>query len=162
MIQRIQTIYFIAIIILCAVLCSGAIIKVVQPAADGKGEVEYALNLFYFSVIEPGSGVKIDLQFPLIALAALVMGLTVLIIFSYKDRAKQMRYTKVNFLMMLLLVLAVFSKAAMSIPGFSFGKIFPYSIFGSIIFLFMFYLNWRALRLIKKDDELVKSADRIR
>jgi len=28
--------------------------------------------------------------------------------------------------------------------------------------MFLFYLNWRALRLVKKDEDLVKSADRIR
>jgi hypothetical protein len=30
------------------------------------------------------------------------------------------------------------------------------------LMIFMFYLNWRAIMLVKRDEELVKSADRIR
>ena len=63
---------------------------------------------------------------------------------------------------MFVLVLAVFAKAMMAIPTFTFGKLFPYSAIGMMLLTFLFYLNWRALRLVKKDEDLVKSADRIR
>jgi hypothetical protein len=161
MVQRIQTIYFIAIIIICATLCTGAVIKIMEPLATG-GNGEYNLNLFYYTAIENGVLTATKLQFELIAIAAIIIGLTITIIFSFKDRAKQKKLAKVNYIIMLLLVLTVFAKALILFPAFSFSKIFPYSSIGVMLMGFLFYLNWRAIRLIKKDDELVKSADRIR
>ena len=161
MIQRIQTIYFIAVILICATLCTGSVIKVTEITSPGMN-TEYNLNLFYFTSIENGIPVKNELQFILIALVALIIGLTVTIIFSFKDRPKQLKLGKVNYIIMLVLVLAVFAKAMMSIPVFSFGKLFPYSAIGMMLMAFLFYLNWRALRLVKKDDEMVKNSDRIR
>ncbi len=161
MLQRIQTIYFIAIIIITATLCTGSIIKITETTPLGVTN-EYNLNLFYFTALENGNVTANEMQFTLIAIAAIIIGLTALIIFTFKDRPKQMKLAKVNYLMMLLLLLAVFTKAMIYIPMFSFGKIFPYSAFGLVLIVFLFYLNWRAIRLVRKDDELVKSADRIR
>jgi hypothetical protein len=73
-----------------------------------------------------------------------------------------MKFARINYIFMLLLTLAVFAIAMKDIPDFSFGKIFPYSTFGLLLIVFLFYLNWRAIRLIRKDDDLVKSADRLR
>jgi hypothetical protein len=161
MIQRIQTIYFIAIIIICATLCTGSVLKTMETLPAG-GTGEYNLNLFYYTAIENGTLIASKLQFELIAVAAIIIGLTVTIIFSFKDRHKQKKLAKVNYLMFLLLLLTVFVKAIFLFPAFSFGKLFPYSSLGIMLIFFMVYLNWRAIRLIKKDDDLVKSADRIR
>jgi hypothetical protein len=160
MIQRLQTLYFAAIIIICASLCSGAIIKVVQPLSDGS-QGSYSLNVFYYTTNEYNQPTS-NLQIELIALASIIIGLATVCIFSYKDRMKQIKLAKTNYLMFTLLILAVYGKAAMLIPDFSLAKVFPYSMFGLVMMLFMFYLNWRAIRLIKKDEDLVKSADRIR
>lgn len=161
MIQRIQTIYYIAIIIICATLCTGSVVKVIEANPAG-GSSEYNLNLFHYTAIENGLLVKNELQIALIALAAIIIGITGVVIFSYRDRVKQIKLSKVNYLIMLLLVLTVFAKAMLYIPAFSFGKMFPYSSVGFLLMVFLFYLNWRAIRLVKKDEELVKSADRIR
>ena len=161
MIQRIQTIYFIAIIIICATLCSGSVIKVNERSASGISS-ENTLNLFYYTLFEYGVVVKNELVFIFIALVSIITGVTLTIIFSFKDRLKQLKLGKVNYIIMLVLVLAVFAKAMMAIPTFSFAKLFPYSAIGLMLMMFLFYLNWRALRLVKKDEDLVKSADRIR
>jgi uncharacterized membrane protein len=57
---------------------------------------------------------------------------------------------------------ATFSTAALKIPGFNMSSLSFASTFGIALMIFMFYLNWRAIMLIKRDEELVKSADRIR
>jgi hypothetical protein len=161
MIQRIQTIYFIAIIIICATLCTGSVIKTMETLPTG-GTGEYNLNLFYYTALENGALTASKVQFELIAIVAIIIGLTVTVIFSFKDRMKQKKLAKVNYIIMLVLALAVFTKAVILFPTFSFSKIFPYSSFGLMLICFLFYLNWRAIRLIKKDEELVRSADRIR
>jgi hypothetical protein len=53
-------------------------------------------------------------------------------------------------------------KAYLFIPNFSSDKMMISSIFGIAIFLFIVYLNVRVYVLIKKDEDLVRSADRIR
>jgi len=105
---------------------------------------------------------SMSIQYGLIAIAAILIGLTIGIIFSYKNREKQMKLTRLNFLVMAMLYSASFAKAINYIPGFEFSKLMPYSTLGIMLMIFNFYLNWRVLRLIKKDDDLVKSADRIR
>jgi hypothetical protein len=173
MIQRIQTIYLIAIIVLTSVMCSGNLLSIKQASSNNINE-EYDLNLFYYKVTEVRKAVSngqevqtsvvksVTMQYGLIAIAAMLIGLTLTIIFSYKNREKQIKLTKLNFLLMAMLYTAIFAKAINYIPGFEFNKLMPYSTLGVMLMLFNLYLNWRVLRLIKKDDNLVKSADRIR
>jgi len=161
MIQRIQTVYLVTIIILTCVMCKGSLISIQSPNASGSMDI-YNLNIFYFNAVENGSTTHNDIQFGLIAIAALQILLTAVIIFSFKDRPRQMKLVRFNFLVMFMLVAGIFSKAVMDIPTFSFSKMFPYSIFGFTMMVMIIYLNWRVLMLIKRDDEMVKSADRIR
>ena len=173
MIQRIQTVYLIAIIVLTSVMCSGSLLSLKQSNPTN-GVDEYDLNIFYFKVTEVQKSMtggqatqtsvikSITMQYGLIAIAAILIGLTISIIFSYKNREKQMKLTRLNFLVMAMLYSAVFAKAINYITGFEFSKLMPYSTLGIMLMIFNFYLNWRVLRLIKKDDDLVKSADRIR
>jgi hypothetical protein len=173
MIQRIQTVYLIAIIVLTSIMFSGSLLSLKQPNPTN-GVDEYDLNIFYFKVTEvqksmvgghetQTSAIKsMSIQYGLIAIAAILIGLTISIIFNYKNREKQMKLTRLNFLVMAMLYSAVFAKAINYIPGFEFSKLMPYSTLGIMLMIFNFYLNWRVLRLIKKDDDLVKSADRIR
>ena len=73
MIQRIQTIYFIAIIIICATLCSGSAIKVTQTGPDNM-ITEYNLNLFHYKVVENGIQTINEVQIILIALVSIEIG----------------------------------------------------------------------------------------
>jgi Domain of unknown function (DUF4293) len=173
MIQRIQTVYLVAIIVLVSIMCTGSLLSIKQQNTNN-GIDEYDLNIFYFkhTAVQNAmlngketqtSAIKsISLQYGLIAIAAILIGLTLTIMFSYKNREKQMKLTRLNFLIMSMLYAALFAKAINYMPGFEFGKLMPYSSIGVMLMIFNLYLNWRVLRLIKKDDELVKSADRIR
>lgn len=160
MIQRIQTIYLLAIVIIISTLCGVNIIHATITSANGS--TEYLLNLFYFTVKQNTAVTETHLQWGLILIAAIIIGLSVLAIMSFKDRAKQMLYCKINFLAMIALIAAITAKTYSYIPGFSFSMLMLPSIFSLSFLIFMLYLNWRALALIQKDDELIKSADRIR
>ncbi len=160
MIQRIQTIYLIAIIVLIAMMCNGSLISIQNTNENGTIDT-YNLNIFYFNTIESNVA-KSEIQYGLIAIAAALVAFTLFIIFSFKNRAKQKKLVRINFLFMLILISALFSKAVMYIPGFTITKMLPYSTFGVMMLLFIVYLNWRTLMLIKRDEEILKSADRIR
>lgn len=160
MLQRLQTIYFIAIILICSVLFGGSIINV-HSDINGKS-IDYTLNLLYFNTYENSSLVSSSIQYELIALAALVIVWVVKVIRSYNDRMQQIQHAKKTYLFLLILGIAVFAKAAMKIPGFNMSGLNSSSIFGLALFLFTFYLNWRAISMIKRDEEAVRSADRLR
>lgn len=160
MIQRLQTVYFIAIILIAAMACGGSLINVHQMS---EGMVkDYILNMIYLRSYENGVLVSQTIMWELIALVSVTIGWTINIILGFKNRTRQILHTKINFLVIMLLIIALFVKAFTAIPEFSFGTLSMGSTFGLALVFFMLYLNLRALLLIRKDDNLVKSADRIR
>ncbi len=160
MIQRLQTVYFIAIILIAAVSCGGELISSHQmlPAMVK----DYTLNSVYFKSYENGTLVSSSIQYELVAMVAIIIAWTIKVIAGYKNRPKQMLHTKINFLFIGVFIILLFVKAFVLIPDFNFSGMSLKSTFGVALLLFMVYLNLRALMLIKKDEELVKSADRIR
>jgi hypothetical protein len=161
MIQRIQSVFLALIIILVATLCGIKILHLVYVAPETIS-TEYILNLFYFNKLENGVLVESNLQIGLILLASIVIGLSLYILFNFKNRVRQMMFTQINMLAILSMVAAFGVKAYLFIPHFSSEKMMLPSIIGIALFLFIIYLNVRVYYLIKKDEELVKSADRIR
>lgn len=160
MIQRLQTVYFIAIIIICGVSCGGELVSSHQMIP---GLVkDYTLNSIYFRVFENGNLVSSSIQYGLIVLVSLIIGWTINIIMGYKNRVRQILHTKINFVFIGMYMVALFATAFVKIPDFSFSAMSMKSAFGIALLIFMIYLNMRALMLIKKDEELVRSADRLR
>jgi glucan phosphoethanolaminetransferase (alkaline phosphatase superfamily) len=160
MIQRLQTVYFIGIIFICAIACGGSLINYHQM---GEGMVkDYILNMIYLRSYENGMLVSQSIMWELIALVSIIIGWTVNIILGFKNRTRQILHTKINFVFIALLIIAVFVKAFTAIPDFTFGTLSMQSTFGLALLFFMLYINLRALLLIRKDDNLVKSADRLR
>lgn len=171
MIQRIQTIYLFGIIVIALLTCTGQVMDNNQliPAtnvgdsavAQGKSMV-YVMNSIYFNVYNNGVMERSSIQFDLIALVALIVGWTLNIIFGFKDRARQMKHVRINFIFIGAFLAAYIVKAFILIPNFSFGNMSIKSTVGMALIIFMLYINLRALLLIRKDDNLVKSADRLR
>lgn len=175
MIQRIQTVYLFAIIVLALITCTGQIIdfhsnfptnEAGVAAADSTtitGQVEgYTLNAIYFNHYVNGTLQNSDIQFGLILLVSAIIGWTLNIILGYKNRKRQMLHAKINFVIIAMYLAAVLAKAFTQIPNFTFANMTLKASVGLALIIFMFYLNLRALLLMRKDDELVKSADRLR
>lgn len=87
------------------------------------------------------------------------MLISVISIFLYKNRTKQLKWVKIGIYIQIIAL------------GFSAGVLFSLGGFGvflwqesmSVFFLFLsLALMWRAGRNIKKDEDLVRSMDRIR
>lgn len=140
--------------------CGGSLINVHQMS---EGLVnDYIMNLIYLRAFENGTLVSQTIMWELIALVSVIIGWTINIILGFKNRTRQILHTKINFLLIALLIVVLFVKAFTAIPNFAFGTLSMQSTFGLALLFFMLYLNLRALLLIRKDDNLVKSADRIR
>ena len=152
MIQRVQTIFLFAV-----VLCLGAylIFGTWQSLGDSAPQRLFA---FYFLKLVDGEEVKTFMPFVIsgaFALAAIVVAL--IEIFSYKNRILQMKLGLANTLLIFVSVGAEFYfiyQLEKSVSGsIDFGIFFPVS---AIIF------NRFAGRSIKKDEDLIRSVDRIR
>lgn len=175
MIQRIQTVYFFAIIVLALITCTGKIIDFQSSfptneagvvAADSTSidgqAFDYTLNAIYFNKYENKILKSSEIQYGLIILVSIIIGWTLNIIFSFKNRKRQIFHAKINFVFIGIYLAAVFAKAFTQIPNFTFANMTLKASMGLALIIFMLYLNLRALLLLRKDDELVKRADRIR
>jgi len=161
MIQRIQSLYLLGIMLIVATLCSINIIHAVQ-ITEGMPAKEYFLNLFYFTVKQNGVVTESKLQWLLILITAIIIGLSLAALTSYKNRRKQLLYCKLNFLLFIVLLVAFTAAIYTNIPSFNSTTLSMQSGIGISLILFLFYFNWRAHALILKDEELIKSTDRIR
>lgn len=133
----------------------------VYVVPEGK-TTEYVLNLFYFNTLENGVLIESKMQILLILLASVVIGLSIYILMNYKNRVRQMTFTLLNLVAIVSLAAAFGIQAYMYIPNFQSEKMLMPSVIGLTLFIFIIYLNIRVYFLIKKDEDLVRSADRIR
>jgi len=143
MIQRIQSIYLMILFI-----------------ANGIGVF---LNQTVFSKVNQGfvklNVLTIDLIF--IITAIILMILSLITIFKFKNRILQMRFCQFIIFLNLVFVgiIGVYVYRQLNLPG---GFSYPEKGIEWIIALFSIVFAVLAKKAIKSDDELVKSADRFR
>ncbi|MEI6062107.1 MAG: DUF4293 domain-containing protein [Bacteroidota bacterium] len=158
MIQRIQTLYlslaFIAIALLFAF-----------PLAQFFGENgAYVFSVTGLKNMVPGGPNVFNpmLYLPLVVVAVSIGMLTVYTIFQFKNRSLQVKLTNIGVLAAIILIMGIFflyipmiEKKISIVPDYrkAFGIYLPLV---ALVFLVM------ANRAIKRDDKLVRSADRLR
>lgn len=149
MIQRIQSLYLILIIALM-------ILMFLFPLA------EFLINEQFYSFYHNGvknSNVFLYHTYPQTILIVVITLFSVITIFLYKNRNFQMRLCRLNMMLLLGLLILLgfyiykFIQSENAIWSFSVFSIVP------IITIILYYLAYKG---IKKDDNLVKSIDRIR
>ncbi len=165
MIQRIQTIY-----LLLAFICSAILLFI--PV--------FSLDVYFFeedknSVILTAYGFQKDqtlVSFPFYIFFILSSLLTFMAILFYKNRPKQIKITRLNLIINLMisggfLIFSLFGKNAIinSLKEEGFGNIekiqFVPNLGYFLLFLTLPFL-FLAIRGIKSDENLVKSLDRLR
>lgn len=143
MIQRIQTIYLIFLFLF-----------------NGIG---IFLNRYVLSRIEEGfvelNVLTLDIVF--IMLSALLLILSIITIFNYKRRGLQIRFCQfmISLNLFFIVIIGVYVYRQLSLPG---GFSFPEKGIEWIIAFISIVFALLARKAIKRDDELVKSADRFR
>jgi hypothetical protein len=158
MIQRIQTLYlalaFIALVLLFFI-----------PLATFISEMAY-LKLYLTGLINPtpDGAVPFPLTYflPQVIAAVAIAILSITSVFLYKNRAKQMQFINISVMLNILLILAIMfvyiplieRKTGIK-PDFASGV----GIYLPVVSLMFLVL---ANRAIKRDDRLVRSADRLR
>lgn len=155
MIQRIQTLYLLAIVIL-----SGFVIF--SPVADLTNEAD---NLIYLvdwkgiSLVKPTGNIIESNVWWLTTVSTIVPVIALITIFSFKNRLKQIRLSVINmfFIVSFYLVLFIYLWSACTRLHTDWHlrmvAVFP---------LINLILSYLAIGAIGKDENLVKSTDRIR
>jgi len=151
MIQRIQSVY----LLLVTALLASNIFLPVGSFLDKSG-VAYPFTPLNVNIPSAGLNYTPWGLLSLLVLAALVALAT---IFLYKNRKLQIRMCVFNTLIMagyyiVFLLFMLLSKAS-SLASFQFA-------FGLCIPVIAIILNYLAIRAIRKDEDMVKAADRLR
>lgn len=154
MIQRVQTIYLVL-----AVAAIAAIFFLPLAHITGYSE-EFYLNA---SGIYKSSGELVESAFIISGLLAVELLFILLVIFLYKKRNRQMMLGKLNLLILTALIAVIFFYAdyAKSLSGLPEDTLVNYE-FACLLPVIAIILNYLAIRAIKKDEELVRAADRLR
>lgn len=156
MIQRIQTVYLFFIAVLAG-------LTVGFPVADlvnAKEHLMYLLDIRGISLIQPDGVAVFQTSTSMLTTFAAVFGTISLIsIFSYKKRMKQIRLCVINFFFMLgyYVVFAIYLAMACHSLSADWHLRAPV-----VLPLIAAILNYLAIGAIGKDEKLVKSLDRLR
>jgi hypothetical protein len=157
MIQRFQSLF----LLLAATAC---ILLFFFPVAFFFNEAFGNYKFFITGVhcMDPDPKVQFSIWFvaPLFVLTAISSILSLVTIFLYRNRLLQLRLTAFNILFTILLVVLIFLFYAGKIQGYT--QIAPSYQAGVFFPLFSLVCLVLANRWIRKDEALVKAADRLR
>lgn len=157
MIQRIQTLFL-------ALAAATVLLMFTLPLAEYRvGGQGFVLGLHGLLFADGSEVEDVSLQMPLVALAMALAAMWVIVVFLYRNRSRQVRLIRYTYLVGAALVVAEWmthrsvvsflkgagTTEAMLQPGF----------FLPLAGLALAFLSERAIR---KDEELVRSADRLR
>jgi len=157
MLQRIQSIFLALVVIL------GVIASFVPVLSFANAESVYVMNLYKTVAVSETADI-IAKNMGVGVLQGVVQLLALVIIFLFKNRGLQMKLAKLNILLIALQIAAIvmYIDTVKTAIGTTVADIAIGVKFGAIIPLLSLILTYLAIHFIKKDDKLVRSADRLR
>lgn len=158
MIQRVQSLYLLAAALLAALLF---VLPLVEY--DRVDHLRFTLTVLGLSTADGVPVTDVSLKLPLHVLTGILAGMLLACIFFFKDRPRQVRFVRFTYLVAVALLVAEWITHGSvrayleqeSNLGYTLLPAF-YLPFGCIV------LGLLAERAIKKDEALVRSADRLR
>lgn len=158
MIQRIQSLFLLLVALLGIVFSFTPIIELIDY------ENFFTMNAYYVFITEENSHEIVFKNMGVGVLAGIITLLATYIIFLYKNRGLQLKLSKLILLLLALKLVAIFiyiEAATSRITTNEEHLLINYKI-GIIIPILSLLFTYLAIHFIKKDDELVRSADRLR
>ncbi len=158
MIQRIQTIFlFIAIVALG--------LMAYFPIADFYSNTAiYSLNVIELESLTPDAPIPFPEWFftPITATVALIIILDIIALFSFKKRKRQINLTQVTIFLNVVLIVGTLFFYINEVEDITKSQVDYQGAFGIYLPLISLVFNVLAQRFIRKDEALVRSADRLR
>ena len=158
MIQRIQSVFLLLVFVL------GATLFVLPVLGFTSYESSYIMNAYHTFDITDASKI-VSKNVGIGAMQGLISLLALATIFLYKKRQLQIKLCKLNLLLVTIQIAALVLYIDVAKEGIS--PTSPNDVIigvklGTFIPLISFVLLYLATRFIKKDEDLVRSADRLR
>lgn len=151
MIQRIQSVYLLLATISLVVCCC---LPLATFSTEGLGLPSVLRNLF---LLDAQGHILSYVPVVLLVLITLAVAVTVLAVFGYKNRKRQMKTCLMAMLFEALWIVAYAVVCKFECPGTVW-----HPAVGGALPIVAFILTWLARRAIWADEKLVRSADRIR
>lgn len=155
MIQRLQSLYLLLTTLLSLLFLNGSILSFINKSGS-------VLKLTFSNILKLTQGQPAELVeklLPLSAIIILVPLVSLITIFLFKNRKLQMRMTIFLIALTIILILALVHVSMSIIAKFDASIVFGYKMILPVLLLLFAFLAYRG---IKKDDQLVKSYDRLR
>ncbi len=155
MIQRIQTVYLLLIVIISGFIMFTPVADLISHATN----LNYLVDFKGISLIKPTGNTLESNTWGLITITAVVPIIALITIFSYKNRVKQIRLSVINMIFMVgyyLVLLSYLWPACVRLQADWHLHI------ASVLPIINLILNFLAIGAIGKDENLVKSLDRLR
>lgn len=161
MIQRIQHIYI--FLILLAGLWFSSAILMEFPASPGSGQ-RLAIKATGAILYQNQSETILSENKTILWTVLLLILNCIVILFMFKKREKQIGLCLLNYFLIGGVMLSLFYmlSSQTNFNTFRFDQLEGNSFLSYLLGIVMMILNYLAIRGIKKDDALVRSADRIR
>lgn len=159
MIQRIQSLYLLIAIVFMAIFAFTPFINLITPAGT------YQMNCLGTNLTAPAEGiaetaiVASSQNFILAIVSALIAVMSILAIFLFKDRMKQILVCRINilFYITLYVVMGLLIYNNYTALGATTFKTTTYIIFPICALI----TNWMAMQAINKDEQLVRDSERM-
>lgn len=157
MIQRIQSLYLFLAFVAC-------VLTFFFPLASfwaGEGS-SYRFYITGLETLVPDDNTSHTNSIPLIAINVIIGLMAIIILFLYKNRLLQMKMLRFNIMLNIVLILLIFFfyvpaiERATNVEADYTSEIGIYFPLICLVFLYL------ANRYIRKDEKLVRSADRLR
>ena len=155
MLQRIQTIY---ILLFCVVMFLAAFC----PFASGV-YLNDSIYFLYPTGWQSQSSLEGFNNYPFFTSYLVSISFAILMLVNYKKRSKQLRYGKICYFFVLLSVVIMFLELSNGLENLEkVNKDAVQYLYGMYLLIASLPIIFLANRAIKKDDNLVKSLDRLR
>ena len=167
MLQRIQTIYLLltGISIGLLFIFDFSDIEVIKPVSEDivtHPDAQPVTILNFLGFTNENGTTQNTIPYVFLILPGLVFALISFCIFKYKKRILQIKICQINMLLMLVILLLIFYESDKYVELYLLDHGIVYYKLGTLLPILGVIFNLLASRAIKKDEELVRSANRIR
>lgn len=158
MIQRVQTLFLLGAVIISIVLFFTPLSEKTYVDPTTASEVKMVLNIDKSVVIQSDVTNPEEANYLLLVLNLLILAASIFIIFKYKNRNSQLRLCMLTTLLtMVLLVLIFYYSEKMGL-----ADVKAHYLAGVYLAATQVFMVLAARRFIRKDEMMVRAADRIR
>ena len=158
MIQRIQTVYLFFALVICGILF---FVPISMILPEHLSDDVFKLDIFGIKQYTDMQLSTSENTYLLIALLILVAFITIANIFLFKNRPLQAKLVRLSMLLMLIFCLLIFYYSDIMKESSNLN-LNPVYLVGTYLPFLQIILLFLAIRAIKNDEELVRSADRLR